>query len=391
MKKNLLAVIFLTVFLDLVGFGIIIPLSPYLAREFGASAYEVGMLMAVYSAMQFLFSPFWGGLSDRLGRRPILLVSIAGTALAHTLFYFAHDLWLLFLARTLAGIFGANISTAMAYIADVTSEKDRSKNMGLIGAAFGLGFVLGPAIAGMLTGFGENFPALAAAFLSLVNFVMAFFVLEESLGAENRRRREKKSRFRNIAQKVQRPVIGSLLFAQFATGLAMANMEASLFLYMQDRFGWGVRESSYGFAYVGVCIAFTQGYLVRKYLPIHGERGMLVAGFVLFILGMLFTGLSPWIWLLAIAMTAMAVGSGFINPAVSGSISLLTPAQEQGEVLGVNQSLAALARIIGPLMGGYAYMHVAHTAPFFMAAALSAVGLAFIWLARARIPQAAKA
>ena len=163
MKKSPLAVIFLTVFLDLVGFGIIIPLSPYLAREFGASAFEVGMLMAVYSAMQFLFSPFWGGLSDRLGRRPILLVSIAGTALAHTLFYFAHDLWLLFLARTLAGIFGANISTAMAYIADVTSEKDRSKNMGLIGAAFGLGFVLGPAIAGMLTGLGENFPALAAA------------------------------------------------------------------------------------------------------------------------------------------------------------------------------------------------------------------------------------
>jgi multidrug resistance protein len=267
MKKSPLAVIFFTVFLDLVGFGIIIPLSPYLAREFGASAFEVGLLMAVYSGMQFLFSPFWGGISDRVGRRPVLLVSIAGTAIAHTLFYFADHLWLLFAARLLAGAFSANISTAMAYIADITPAQDRSRNMGLIGAAFGLGFVLGPAIAGLLAHFGENFPALAAAFLSLLNFTLAVFVLDESLSEQSRRQRPRGSRLRSIAEKMQRPVVGSLLFAQFAIGLAMANMEASLFLYMQDRFGWGVRQSSYGFAYVGICIAFTQGYLVRKYLP----------------------------------------------------------------------------------------------------------------------------
>jgi len=390
-NKNPLAVIFLTVFLDLVGFGIIIPLSPYLAREFGASAFEVGLLMAVYSGMQFLFSPFWGGLSDRVGRRPVLLVSIAGTALAHTLFYFADHLWLLFVARILAGVFSANISTAMAYIADVTPAQDRSKSMGLIGAAFGLGFVLGPAIAGLLTHFGESFPALAAAFLSLLNFAMAALVLEESLGAENRRQRPRVARLRNIAEKVRRPVVGSLLFAQFSTGLAMANMEASLFLYMQDRFGWDVRMSSYGFAYVGLCIAFTQGYLVRKYLPKYGERSLLIAGFVFFIIGMLFTGLSPWIWLLAVAMTALALGNGFVNPAISGSISLLTPAHEQGEVLGVNQSLAALARIIGPLMGGFGYAHVAQSSPFLAAAVLAALGLVIVWRVRARLPQAGRA
>jgi MFS family permease len=170
----------------------------------------------------------------------------------------------------------------------------------------------------------------------------------------------------------------------------MANMEASLFLYMQDRFGWDVQKSSFGFAYVGVCIAFTQGFLVRRLLPLYGERVLLVAGFLFFTFGMLFTGLSPWIWLLAVAMTALALGNGFINPSVSGSISLLTPAHEQGEVLGVNQSLAALARIIGPLMGGYAYMHVAQSFPFFAAAGLSAVGLLFIWLVRAKLPQAAR-
>jgi MFS transporter, DHA1 family, tetracycline resistance protein len=391
MKKNPLVVIFLTVFIDLVGFGIIIPLSPYLARDFGASPFEVGLLMAVYSAMQFLFSPFWGGLSDRFGRRPVLLVSIAGTALAHLLFYLAHDLWILFLARTLAGVFGANISTAMAYIADVTTARERSKNMGLIGAAFGLGFVLGPAIAGLLSRFGESFPALVAALLSLANFTMACFVLGESLGVENRRLRDKVSRLKNIVAKARRPVVGSLLFAQFATVLAMANMEASLFLYMQDRFGWGVEKSSYGFAYVGICMAITQGFLVRRFLPIYGERRLLVAGFVFFMAGMLFTGLSPWIWLLAVAMTALALGNGFINPSVSGSISLLTPAHEQGEVLGVNQSLAALGRIFGPLMGGYAYMHLTHSFPFFAAAGLAALGLASIWRVRAQLPQAGKA
>ena len=386
-NRHPLAVIFFTVFLDLVGFGIIIPLSPYLAREFGASAFEVGLLMAVYSGMQFLFSPFWGGISDRVGRRPVLLVSIAGTAIAHTLFYFADHLWLLFAARLLAGAFSANISTAMAYIADITPAQDRSRNMGLIGAAFGLGFVLGPAIAGLLAHFGENFPALAAAFLSLLNFTLAVFVLDESLSEQSRRQRPRGSRLRSIVEKMQRPVVGSLLFAQFAIGLAMANMEASLFLYMQDRFGWGVRQSSYGFAYVGICIAFTQGYLVRKYLPSHGERRMLIIGFLFFICGMLFVGLSPWIWLLALAMTALALGNGFINPAVSGSISLLTPAHEQGEVLGVNQSIAALARIIGPLMGGYIYDHVSRPSPFYVAALMAAAGLAIVWRARAGLPQ----
>ncbi len=386
-NRHPLAVIFFTVFLDLVGFGIIIPLSPYLAREFGASAFEVGLLMAVYSGMQFLFSPLWGGISDRVGRRPVLLVSIAGTALAHTLFYFADHLWLLFAARLLAGVFSANISTAMAYIADITPAQDRSRSMGLIGAAFGLGFVLGPAIAGLLTHFGESFPALAAAFLSLLNFTLAVFVLDESLSDENRRQRPRMSRLRSIAEKVQRPVVGSLLFAQFAIGLAMANMEASLFLYMQDRFGWGVRQSSYGFAYVGICIAFTQGYLVRKYLPSHGERRMLIAGFLFFICGMFLIGLSPWIWLLAVAMTALALGNGFINPAVSGSISLLAPAHEQGEVLGVNQSIAALARIIGPLMGGYMYDHVSRSSPFYAAALMAAAGLVIVWRARAGLPQ----
>ncbi|MCB0350063.1 MAG: MFS transporter [Bdellovibrionales bacterium] len=390
MSKRPIFVIFLTVFIDLVGFGIIIPLSPYLARTFGATPFEIGLLMAVYSAMQFLFSPFWGRISDRVGRRPILLLSIAGTGLAHLLFYYADHLWILFLARTLAGVFGANISTAMAYIADITSEKDRSKSMGLIGAAFGLGFICGPALGGVTSAFGENFPALIATGLSFLNFTMALFILKESLSPEKRQKRAAKSRIKNILEKIKQPVVGALLFAQFSTALAMANMEASMFLYVKDKFYWDVKTASYGFAYVGVCIAFTQGVLVRKLMPRYGERILLVAGFIFFTLGMFVIGLSDWVWLLAIAMTSLALGNGMINPSVTGGLSLLTPPTEQGEIIGVNHSLAALARIIGPAVGGYIYMHISMSSPFYLAAGLGVAGLLFVWKARNSIPNAGK-
>lgn len=390
MSKRPILVIFLTVFIDLVGFGIIIPLSPYLARTFGATPFEIGLLMAVYSAMQFLFSPFWGRLSDRIGRRPVLLISIAGTALAHLLFYFSGALWLLFLARTLAGIFGANISTAMAYIADITSQRDRSKSMGLVGAAFGLGFICGPVIGGFTVDMGENFPALIAAILSLINLTMAFFILKESLSPENRQTRLAKSRIKNILDKIRKPVVGALLFAQFTSALAMANMEASMFLYVKDRFDWDIKMASYGFAYVGICMAFTQGFLVRKLMPRYGERILLVVGFIFFSVGMFTIGLSEWIWLLAIAMTALALGTGLINPSVSGGLSLLTSPTEQGEIIGVNHSLAALARIIGPAIGGYIYMHISIGAPFYLAGGLGAAGLLFIWRVKKRIPNAGK-
>lgn len=388
MQKKPLLVIFLTVFIDLVGFGIIIPLSPYLARVFGATPFQVGLLMAVFSAMQFLFSPVWGRISDRVGRRPVLLISILGTALAHVFFYMAPSLIFLFVARTLAGIFSANISTAMAYIADVTNEKDRSKNMGLIGAAFGLGFICGPVLGGVVSVYGESFPALIAAAISFFNFGFAFFVLKESLPIEKRRHSERKSRVKNIVEKLKRPVVGSLLFGLFATSFSMANMEATLFLFVHDRFGWSAQMASYGFAYVGICIAITQGLIVRKVLPRVGERWMLVSGFLFFTLGMLLVGVSDSIAVLTVAMTVLALGNGFVTPSLNGALSLLTSAHEQGEVLGVGHSLAALARIFGPPLGGFLYMKLAQTAPFLFAGALGAIGFFIIWFVREKIPMA---
>jgi multidrug resistance protein len=391
MNKNPLVVIFLTVFVDLVGFGIIIPLSPFLARQFGASAFEIGLLMAAYSGMQFIFSPFWGGWSDRLGRRPILLLSIGATALSHLLFYFSTSLWMLFVARALAGLFSANISTASAFIADVTPAKDRSKNMGLIGAAFGLGFVLGPALGGIFAKVGDNFPALLAALISGANFVAAYFFLPESLAPENRRRRERKSRIKDIAEKVRRPVVGTLLVSQFIIGFAMASMEATLFLDVSDRYGWSMEKASYGFAYVGICIAFTQGFLVRKLLPAVGERRLLLIGMALFATSFLLTSASVYVWILAVAMTLLALGNGLLSPALTGSLSLLSSPKEQGEILGVNQSLAALARIFGPPVGGFLYAQISMASPFLFAATIGFLGFGLVWINRAALPTAAQA
>ncbi|MCB0393691.1 MAG: MFS transporter, partial [Bdellovibrionales bacterium] len=201
-SKSPLLIIFVTVFVDLVGFGIIIPLSPYLAKHFGASGLQIGLLMSVYSLAQFIFSPLWGRLSDVYGRRPILLMSLLGSTLAHLGFAFASDLWMLFVARTIAGLFGANISAASAYIADVTDSKSRSKSMGIIGAAFGIGFILGPAIGGFLSEwglqlgtqppFGIGFSALGASLICFLNFLFACFRLPESLPKERRNLAKKK-------------------------------------------------------------------------------------------------------------------------------------------------------------------------------------------------------
>lgn len=373
--------IFITVFIDLVGFGIIIPLSPYLATQFQASALEVGLLMSIYSLMQFIFAPVWGKISDRVGRRPVLLLSILGGVLSYIGFAFAASLPILFVARALAGIFGANISTAMAYIADITDEKDRSKSMGLVGAAFGLGFVLGPFLGaefgslgerlGNAPPFGISFSALLAALLCLVNFVFAWFFLEESLSPDSRKVARRAPRFALLKLHLGRPVVGQLMLVFLVSGLSMALMESTLFLLVKDEFGWGLRTSGWGFAYIGLMIAFTQGYLIRRWMPRWGEKRIMLGGLILLFLG--FYGImgADQVWLLAVVMTLVALGNGLGNPAILGSISLLSPRQEQGEAMGVTHSLSAMSRILGPALGGWLYGNLGHRVPFLVAGSIT--------------------
>ncbi len=385
-RKKALFTVFITVFIDLVGFGIIIPLSPYLSRHFGASALEIGLLMAIYSGMQFLFSPFWGQLSDRYGRRPIMLLSIFVAALAHLGFAFSTHFWMLFVTRMIAGIGGANISTAMAYMADVSSEKDRSKTMGLIGAAFGLGFVFGPFLGGVfgemgssfgdLPPFGKSFAALIASLICFINFVLAYFYLKESRDLSS----EKKSvgfvqKMKNISLHLRKKTVGSLIFILFLSTFAMAHMEATLFLYVDDFFQLTLKEASFGFAYVGVVMAITQGYLIRKFLPRFGERKLLIVGASMGALGFLWIALAGSVLALGGAVTVLSVGVGFLNPSIHGGVSLLSSSEVQGEVMGVSHSLSALARIIGPVTGGFIYDELSWRSPFLVATGVMVIAI----------------
>jgi multidrug resistance protein len=400
--KSPLIVIFVTVFIDLVGFGIIIPLGPFLARQFHATPTEVGLLMSVYSVMQFIFSPFWGGLSDRIGRRPVMLISLVGGGLSYLLFAFSNSLWLLFLARGLAGVFGGNISAAHAYIADVTPQHERSKGMGMIGAAFGLGFIFGPLLGGLLgtlgqhlgaePPFGLSFSALGASVLCLANALMAYFVLAESLPEHLRgRKRERVNRLKLVFSHLRRPVVGSLIMVFFISGLAMAQMEAMLFPYVADVFGWGLRTSSYGFAYVGLLMAFTQGYLIRKWMPKFGEPILLMWGLGLFGLSLFAIGGATTILFMAVTMTVFALANGLMRPPNLGIISLLTPAEEQGVTMGVTNSLASLGRIIGPALGGFLYERAGRSTPFLFGGVLGVLCLIIVAFEYRKLPTSGKA
>jgi DHA1 family tetracycline resistance protein-like MFS transporter len=387
--KSRLLVIFMTVFIDLVGFGIILPLSPYLAREFHASPLQVGLLLSIYSIAQFLFSPIWGSLSDRIGRRPVILIGLFGGGLSYLLFAFSSSLILLFAARFLAGVFGGNISTAHAYIADVTSPEDRSKGMGLIGAAFGLGFIFGPLLGaglgivgahlGSAPPFGMSFSALGAAILCFANLILASFVLEESLPPSARAPKMRRNRIKEIFRHLGTPVVGSLMIVFFLSGLAMAQMEAMLFPFVADRFGWGLEKSSMGFAYVGVLMVLTQGYLIRKWMPRYGERRVLLMGLAGFAISLAFIPFSVTVTLMGVTMTVLALGNGMMRPPNLGLISLASSPSEQGAVLGVTNSLASLGRILGPAMGGWLYESYSKGAPFWFAAVLAGLALWMAW------------
>ncbi len=383
-NKKPLVVIFLTVFIYLLGFGIVIPIIPTLSIQMGASAFQTGLLLSVYSLMQFIFSPFWGKFSDKYGRRPILLICLFGEIFSYLLFAQARNLELLFIARIFSGFFGASISTASAYISDITPPNERSKGMALIGAAFGLGFLFGPAMGGGLTLWAEHistdpffrtsFSSYWVAGLCLVTFVFAFFNLKETL-VLGTKAEVKKKRFQEMLKYFQTPVVGQLIFIFFLSSLAMSTMEATLVLFMKARFGWGLKEVSFGFAYVGVMIIFTQGFLVRRLIPKYGEKHVLRFGLIFMSMGLAGISIAQSIYAVAVTQTLVALGIGFINPSTLGSVSLLIDPAEQGAALGTTQSMSSLGRIIGPIVGGALFGSLSEGSPFIMAGLMTLIGL----------------
>src|SRR5881409_2704676 len=371
--RSRVAVIFFTVLIDLIGFGIIIPILPYYAQRFGAGGLGLGALLGVFSAMQFVATAILGRTSDRIGRRPILLATMLVNALGYVLFAAAHSYVVLFFARVVSGFAGGNISAAQAYMADITSPAERSRGMGIIGAAFGLGFIIGPAIGGLSAHYlGPAAPGLVAAGLSLANFVSAYVVLPESLQAEHRTERELWD-FSHIGEAIRNPRLGPLMIAWALAPFAFSGYPVALPLWAGVMFGWREQQLGWFFTVIGVTAAIVQGYAFGKLARRFGDRVLLILG----AFGMAATiALVPGLRSSAALYgwtAVLAFSNSIFGPAATGLVSVFADPTEQGTVLGAAQALSALGRLLGPVVMGQVY-DASRPAAFLVAGAVMAIG-----------------
>lgn len=385
-------ILFLIVVIDLIGFGLVIPLLPFYAERYGASPEEVTVLMAIFSLMSMLAAPLWGRLSDRVGRRPVLMASMAAAALAYIWMAFADALWMLFAARAFAGACAGNIAAAQAYIADVTPPEKRARGMGMIGAAFGLGFIIGPALGGLVAGNDARTadlesPALIAAGLSALAFLGVIVLLKESLPA-GLQARAARSRATVLLEAFGRPVLSRLLVVFFLVILAFAGMESTFAMWASRQFGWGPAQVGYLFTYVGLLSAVMQGGLIGPLTRRFGEERLMLTGLVLIGFGLLCLPVARSLAALLPAVTALAVGMGMMQPSLNSLISRRGGgAGEQGEIMGVAQSVGSLSRVLGPVIAGALFAGLGRNSPYLWGAGLVALAVVIGW--RLRRPEAA--
>jgi DHA1 family tetracycline resistance protein-like MFS transporter len=359
--RRSLAILFVIVFIDLLGFGMVIPVMALYAERLGAPDSQIGWLMTGYSLMQFVFTPIWGRLSDRFGRRPLLLLSIVMTALGFLGYALAPDFRWLLGSRLFAGAATANIAIAQAYIADVTPPEGRARGMGLIGAAFGLGFVLGPALGGLLSSVSLSAPGYAAAALAAANGVAAFFILPEPRAHVLSAHRP---RFMAVLDELRRPGIRRIILIYLFAILAFSGMEATFALIAAHRYGLDQRHVSYVFAFIGVVVTVVQGGLIGPLTRRFGEQALLVVGFLLQAVGLAAVPYAGNMAGLLVACLPLAFGSGLSTPALSSLLSRSARDEDQGGTLGIGQSAAALGRIAGPISATNAYDHLWFAAPY---------------------------
>jgi DHA1 family tetracycline resistance protein-like MFS transporter len=360
-RRPALAILFVIVFVDLLGFGMVIPVMSLYGEKLGASAAQTGWLMTGYSAMQFLFTPIWGRLSDRFGRRPLLLGSIGMTAVGFLGYALAPSFGWLLASRLFAGAATANLAIAQAYIADVTPPEGRARGMGIIGAAFGMGFVLGPFLGGILSGISMAAPGYAAAALAAANGVAALVLLPEPAERSAAGRR---AGLRALLDEFSRPGIRRLIVIFFLATLAFSAMEATFALLAKHRYGLDQRQASWLFALIGVLMVVVQGGLIGPLDRRFGEVRLLVAGLVLQAIGLATLPCGAGLPTLCAACVPLAIGSGLSGPSLSALLSRRARPEDQGGTLGFGQSAAALGRIVGPISATNAYDHVWFAAPY---------------------------
>jgi MFS transporter, DHA1 family, multidrug resistance protein len=379
-NKKALPILFLVMFLVMVGFGIIIPVIPFYAEEIGATPTQLGLLMAVYSLMQFFFAPMWGRISDRIGRKPVIMIGILGLSLSFFLMALSTELWMLFAARIIGGFLSsANMPTVMAYVADITSEEDRGKGMGIIGASVGLGFIFGPAIGGVFSQSSLSTPFYLAGATSLVTFLFVTFVLKESLSAEQRSSQEKEKA--SLLKALSGP-LSMLFLLQLFVSLSLAGLEATFAYFAAEKAGLGSVELGYIFMIMGLAGAIVQGGLVGRLTKKLGEGIVIQLGITISAAGFGLILLTEGFGTAALFLTIFGIGNGLIRPSVS---SLLTKKSTTGHggTTGLLSSFDSLGRIIGPPLGGWLFS-IAIGMPYISGIVLSLVALILYQFYQAR-------
>lgn len=382
-NKKMLFSIFLIVFIDLLGFSLILPLLPFYAETFGASPTLIGLLTATYAAAQLVGATILGRLSDRFGRRPVLLISIFGNLVGFILLGLAHSLAVLFIARFLAGLTGGNISVAQAYISDVTDAKNRARGLGLLGAAFGLGFIFGPAIGGLLSQWGFAVPAFVAAGLGVLNFVLVIAWLPESLTPERRAALAISMRppftARAMLEGLQRPLVGPLLQTRFVYALAFSAFQTVFALYAQYRFSLDAQRTGYILAYVGLLSVIVQGVVIGKLTARFSDSLLILSGTALMAAALLGWAFAPSIAILLVVLAPIALAAGILNTVINASLSKVVAPAEIGGTLGLASALESLTRVIAPSIAGVLLEKFSTSAPGILGAVLMAFLTWYVW------------
>ena len=380
MQKSRLTILFIIVFIDLLGFSLILPLLPYYAETFGATPVQIGLLVASYAAAQLIGAPLLGRLSDRFGRKPVLVISLVGTFAGFLLLGFANSLWMLFASRLLDGFTGGNISVAQAYITDITDESNRAKGLGMLGAAFGLGFIIGPAAGGLLSVYGFAVPAFVAAGLSLISILGVIFFLPESLTNEVRAQLAKKTKqefsLKNLWATLNRPRVGPLFQIRFFYGLAFATFQTIFPLYAQYKLA---RGTGFVLTYVGILVVFVQGFLVGWLAAKYNEYRLIFGAIVLMTISLFAWAVVPNLVGLLIVLAPLAVAAGVLNTLLNSTLSKSVYPEEVGGTLGISASLESLTRVLSPSAGGYLLGSLGTWAPGLVSGLIMLWTVSYTW------------